>query len=127
MISSFGGQSLGFVTVVESGEPGYLGIEAQTRSLRVLSGCRFRPAAASEVDGQVDVSTEVWKVTAPPAAVALVAESTGEIVFDGTGSPRLPDDVNDRSVFRIDGPILPKYDEDGSVHHVTIMAKRQRG
>jgi hypothetical protein len=124
---SFGGQSVGFVSVSQSGEPGFLGQRAEVRSLTVVSGCRFRPASTSEVDRESDVASEVWKLTAPPEVAVLAADSTGELVYDGTSSPSLPDDVNDPSVFRIDGPILSKFDMDGSVEHVTVLAKRQRG
>ena len=94
------------------------------RTVVKVTGCRFRPAATAEVDGQTDVATEVWKLTAPPNAATIAALSTGEIVYDGTSSPSLPDDPNE--LFRIDGRVQPKYDND-AVHHVTVMCKRQVG
>ena len=124
MIASFGSQTVGFVTVTESGEPGYLGLKTKTKVVVKVSGCHFRPANATEVDGQTDVATEVWKLTAPPAAAVLAAKSTGEIVYDGTDNPQLPSDLNE--LFRIDGRIQPKFDLD-AVHHVTVMCKRQVG
>lgn len=124
---TFGGQSVGFVTVTDSGEIGLGGIRSQSRVLVVVSGCRFRPAGSSEVDGRSDVASEVWKLTAPPVAAALIADSTGELVWDGTTTPVLPTDPNSRDWFRIDGAPQPKFDMDGSVHHVTVAVKRQAG
>lgn len=122
---SFGGQTVGFVTVTDSGDPGYLGLKSKTRALVRVAGCHFRPVATAEVQAQTDVSTEVWKLTAPPAVAALAAEATGEIAYDGTDSPEIPVDPN--ALFRITGPIQPKSGPDGSVHHVTVMCRRQRG
>lgn len=127
MTEVFGGQSVGFVVVSKDGEPGYLGVISPTRALTVVSGCHFRPLSASEEPvGATDVATEVWKLTGPPSVLEL-ATSTGELIYDGTADPELPDDPNHPSVFGIVGPPSPKFDLDGSLHHVTVLAKRQAG
>jgi len=115
MTDSFGNQAVTFITVTRSGTTGYLGLKGESRSDDTVFGCHFRPASVSEEpEGTSDVATEIWKLTAPPEAGVLAANSTGELSYDGM-------------TFRIDGPIMPKYNFDGTVHHVTIMAKRQVG
>lgn len=111
---SFGQQAIAFVTVSHTGDPGYLGIKATSRSDDTVFGCHFRPLSSAETaeNSAYDVATEVWKLTAPPEAGVLAAASTGELVYDGR-------------TYQIVGPIMPKYNLDGTVHHVTIMAKRQ--
>jgi len=111
---TFGGQSVTVVTVTRSNTPGYLGIAAESRSETVVSGCRFRAVSSKEVtDGAVDTTSEVWKCTAPPSSTVLNVVAGDEILHDGVR-------------FQVDGPILPKYDMDGDVEHVTIMCKRYR-
>lgn len=115
MTDTFGGQAVAFVTVSRSGTRGYLGLAPESRADDTVLGCHFRPVSvAEEPEGSSNVATEIWKLTAPPEAAALAATSTGELTYDGM-------------TFRIDGPIMPKYNFDGTVHHVTIMAKRQDG
>jgi len=123
---SFGGQTVGFVTVTDIGTPGYLGIKQKTRSVTLVSGVHFRPFSTTEApDAETDVATEVWKLTAPPVAAVLAAESTGELVYDGTDNPTYdPDDVS--NVFQIQGPVQPKQDL-AELHHVTVMCRRQHG
>lgn len=124
---TFGGQAVAFVTVTRSGGPGYLGLRDESRSAVTVSGVRFRQFSSSEQpEAGSDSTAEVWKCTAPPDAAALAALSTGELIYDGTSSPTIPD-VPDGTVFYIDGPVAPKFNLDGSVHHVTIMAKRWAG
>lgn len=109
---SFGGQTVGFVTVTR-GAAGYLGLAQESRSTTTVSGCRFRPLTSAETaESATDVATGVWKCTAPAEAAALAAKSTGELVVEGI-------------TYRIVGPVEPKYDMNGAVHHVTILAKRQ--
>lgn len=131
MTETFGGQTVGFVTVTETGSPGWGGLKAKVRTTTRLSGCRFRSASSTETpDTQTDVTTEVWKLTAPPEAVALAAKANGQLVYDGTAHPEVLDldsDAGKAATFQIDGPVIPKYDMDGSVHHVTVMCKRQAG
>lgn len=114
MIASFGGQTVGFVTVTESGEPGYLGLKTKTKVVVKVSGCHFRPANTTEVDGQTDVATEVWKCTAPPVDAALNAKPGDELNVGGL-------------TFQVDGFVQPKFDLAGALSHVTIMCKRQVG
>jgi len=123
----FGRQTVGFVTVTETGDPGFLGVTNQTRSVTLQSGVRFRPLSTEELQGLTAelkglaaVAGEVWKLTAPPDTATLAVKSTGEIVYDGTDSPDL-----DSEVFQVEGFIQPKPDMYGALHHVTIMCKKQ--
>lgn len=111
---TFGGQSVTITTVGTTGNPGFLGVKTETRSSVTVSGCRGRVMSVDEIDTATDIATEIWKFTLPPVAAALNASPTGEISYGGR-------------VFQIDGPPAPKFDLDGQVHHVTIMAKRQAG
>ena len=121
---TLGGQTVKLGVVAQSGAPGYLGMKAETRTDVTVTGCRGRVLSSTEApEQQTDVAVEVWKWTLPPAAAAAAATSTGELVYDGTSSPAR----TATSVFQIDGPILPKYNMDGTLHHVTILAKRQAG
>ena len=122
---SFGGQTVGFVTVTRSGAPDGLGMLAESRAVVLVSGCHFRSAVSVESpEGETNTTTIKWKLTAPPEVAVLAAKSTGELVYDGTETPVQTAD----STFLIDGPILPKYDITGSeVHHVTVWAKKQAG
>lgn len=110
---SLGGQTVGFVTV-SRGAPGYLGLGAESRSTTNVSGCRFRPFVTTETpEGETDVATEMWKCTAPKAAFDLDIQPGDEMTYDG-------------KTFHVVGMPAPKFNMDGSLHHVTIMAKRQR-
>lgn len=130
MSESFGGQTVGFVAVVETGQPGWGGLKAKARTVTPQSGCHFRPASSTETpDTQTDVTTEVWKLTAPPEAAVLAVKANGELVYDGSDHPELLDlesDAGRAATFQIFGPIMPKYDLD-AIHHVTIFCKRQAG
>lgn len=119
-----GAQTIKLGVVAQSGAAGYLGMKTETRTDVIVTGCRGRVLSADETaEMQTDVATEIWKWTLPPAAAAATATSTGELVYDGTVDPAR----TATSVFQIDGPIQPKYDMDGTLHHVTILAKRQAG
>ena len=120
---SFGGQTVGFVTVTRSGTPDSLGMLAESRTLTLVSGCHFRPFVSTESpEGETNTTTIRWKLTAPPEAGVLAAKSTGELVYDGTRNPvQTP-----ASTFKVDGPMLPKVDG-ADVHHVTVYAKKQAG
>ena len=111
---TLGGQTITVVTVTRSNTPGYLGIAAESRSETPVSGCRFRAVSSKEAtDGAVDTTSELWKCSAPKSNVTLNVVAGDEILYDGVR-------------FQVDGPILPKYDMDGQVDHVTIMCKRYR-
>lgn len=119
-----GKQTVKLGVVTSTGAPGFLGIKAESRTDVTVSGCRGRVLTADETaELQADVATEVWKWTLPPESAAATAKSTGELVYDGTATPAR----TAASVFQIDGPIQPKYNMDGTLHHVTLMAKRQAG
>ena len=119
-----GKQTVKLGVVTQTGAPGFLGIKSETRTDVTVSGCRGRVLSATETaELQTDVATEIWKWTLPAAAAAATAKSTGELVYDGTATPAR----TAASVFQIDGPIQPKYNMDGTLHHVTLMAKRQAG
>lgn len=120
---SFGGQTVGIVTVTATGTSGYLGLKQKNRVVNLVAGVHFRPFITTETpDAETDVATEVWKLTAPVEAAVLAAKSTGELLYDGTTNPA---DVK-ANRFQIQGPIQPKSDL-SQVHHVTIMCKRQVG
>lgn len=115
----FGNQTVGIVTVTQTGSPGYLGIKDTSEATVSVGGCRFRearqPYSPIETPEQsTNVVIERWKLTAPPEAGALAAQSTGELVYNGES-------------FKIDGPAIPKFDMNGTVHHVTIFCTRQLG
>lgn len=130
-MSEFGGQTVAFVAVSQTGSPGWGGLREKVRVATPLSGCRFRSHTSDETPvTQTDVATEIWKLTAPPDAAALVVAANGELLYDGSDHPELLDpdsDAGKAATFQIDGPIQPKRDMDGSVHHVTIWCKRQAG
>lgn len=121
---SLGSQTVGFVTITKSGEPGYLGLKAKNRALTLVHGGLFQPSTVAEApDAQTNVATEVWIYTGPAEAAALVAKSTGELVYDGTTNPA---DV-DANRYQIQGPPQPEHDLAGAVDHVVITVKRQAG
>jgi hypothetical protein len=129
--SEFGRQTVGFVTVTQGDEPGYLGVTTEQRSAVLMSGVRFRPfkteelaGLTSELKGLTNISGELWKLTAPVGAASLAAESTGEVIYDGTDTPTLDDDDKSNR-FHIEGFKQPKPDMYGVTHHVTIVCQRQ--
>lgn len=122
----FGRQTVGFVTVTDSGQPGYLGVKTKSHAVVLQSKVRFRPLRTDELENQTNVSTEMWKLTAPASVTALAAKSTGEIVYDGSETPSFDPDDNS-NVFTIDGFIQPKPGMYGGVHHVTVMCTRKAG
>lgn len=110
---TFGGQTVTFVTVSASGDPGYLGVVEEARTETEVPGCRFRPLRTEETpDYLTNMSSEIWKCTAPPVAAAITALPDGEVKVGGV-------------TYLIQGPVQPKPDMDGTIHHVTIMCKRQ--
>ena len=112
---SFGGQTVSLVTVSLADTPGKLGLREQVRTTVDIGGCRFRQLSSTESpESQTDVAGATWKLTLPPTPEALAATSTGEIRYEG-------------ETFQIVGPVAPKFDIDGTVHHVTIVCKRHQG
>lgn len=111
----FGGQTVVFVSVAESGAPGYLGVKAKARVETPVSGCRFRSVQVTEsADGETNTAEGQWKCTAPPVAAVLAAKSSDEVKVAGV-------------TYQIVGPVQPKRTMDGRLHHVTVMCKRQAG
>lgn len=127
----FGEQVVAFVAVSETGEPGWGGLKQKSYTVARCAQVRFRPYSSTETPvTQTDSTTEVWKLTAPPDAVALAAKGNGELIYDGTQNPESLDPTADATrqfVFQIDGQVQPRYDMDGTLHHVTVFAKRQAG
>lgn len=121
---SFGGQTVGFVTITDSGSAGYLGLKPKSRTLALAHGVQFWPLETTEApDAETNVTSEVWRFIGPPDAAALAAKSIGELVYDGTDDPA---DIAENR-FQIVGPKKPRSDGAGTLHHVTIMCKRQAG
>lgn len=120
----FGSQTVGFGAVT-LGEKDPNGVRPKTRTQVNVTGCRFRPLRADEITGPVEVATQSWKCTAPPAAAVLAAASIDELVYDGTADPQRGD--NDKNVYQIDGGILPFTDETESVYKVTVIATKKAG
>ncbi|UXA19548.1 hypothetical protein [Mycobacterium sp. SMC-4] len=110
---------------VTLGQPDANGVRPPTTVQVNVHGCRFRPLRVEETAGAVEIATEVWKCTAPPAPAVLAATSIDELVYDGTKNPqRGADDVN---VYRIDGGVKPFNDESEDVYKVTVVAHKHKG
>jgi hypothetical protein len=111
----FGNTTVGFVTITTSGEPDEFGVRPETETIVEVAGCRHRPLSASEAsEVGVEISTQVWKTTAPPSAAAIAAESTGRLTVDG-------------DTFQIIGGAQPFTDMDSRPFKVTILSKKQEG
>lgn len=117
----FGDQTVTFVTVTETGQPGFLGVKQKSTVDVDVEGCHFRSYKSVETsgettgsvsDGQTRVATEVWKCTAPPDPAVVAAKSTGQLKYAGM-------------TFEIEGPVQPKYDQGHQLHHFIVYAKRQ--
>ncbi|BBU22158.1 hypothetical protein AWC32_21580 [Mycobacterium xenopi] len=112
---SFGGQTVTFVTLTDSGNPNRLGMKPQTSTEVPVAGCLFRPLSVKEVVGvNTDIATEIWKCTAPPVPAALAAKASGQLQVDG-------------ETYEIMGDPKPHPDLSGAIHHVTIMCQKQAG
>lgn len=120
---TFGSQTVGFVVLTDTGDPGRLGMTAQTRTVVPVHGCRHRPLDASEAAQlETDVATTIWKTTAPPEAAAIAAKSTGELIYDGTDSPA---DVKANRLQIIGGS--KPFEDFTDPFKVTILAKKGSG
>lgn len=126
---SFGDQVVALVVVSQAGVPGRFGLKALNSVATRLPGCHFRPVGVTETpDIETDIATETWKLTAPAEAAAL--RFRDELIYDGTDHPEnlTPGSEPARPhTFQVQGPPMPKYDLDGSVHHVTVMCTRKAG
>lgn len=120
--AEFGGQELTFVTPSSSGQPGYLGLTGQAEAEISVSGCRFRPVSASEENASSEggsairstagVATGMWKATCPPVDAVLEAKPNGMVKVG-------------EAVYTIEGPVMPRVDMYGQLHHVTVMCRKQ--
>jgi hypothetical protein len=121
---SFGDQVVAVVSVSTTGTPRRLGLKDEIRTTTRVPGVHFRPLSVAEaVDVGFDVGTEVWKLTAPPG---VTADLDDEVLHDGTDHPEvLTGDAAKGHTFQVVGAAQPKSDLDGSVHHVTVLCKRQ--
>jgi hypothetical protein len=118
-----GGQTVGFVTVVD-GPPDRNNMPTQTHDVVLVSGCHFRPLRLSEKVGLADIATEVWKLTAPPTEGVLAAKAAGQIVYDHSPNPEFDED-DSSNVFQIVGGVQPFTDLSGQVVKVTVLCQRQ--
>lgn len=81
---SFGSQTVGFISIVGTGEYDELGAEIVDEVAVPEAGCRHRPLRAEEMpEALTNIATQVWKTTAPSSAAAKVAASTGVLEVDG--------------------------------------------
>lgn len=98
----FGGQTVTFVSFVDSGSPGALGTYVQAETSVDVTNCRHRPMTFKETaEYDIDVATEMWKTTAPPVAAVVNAKADGVIRVDGVtyrivGGPRCFTDMSGR-------------------------------
>ena len=112
---SFGGQTVTVVTFEIDDHPDNLGVNKETPVETPVGGCRFRPLTFSETaQTEFDVSTQIWKCTAPPVSAILAADSTGYLRVDG----------NTYSI--VAGPEL-FTDMEGAPFKVTLLATKHDG
>lgn len=107
---AFGGQSVTLRSITY-GARGRLGIKSESYTDTVVAGCLFRPVGTIEPTGaNVDTITATFKVTLPPAAVALAADETYQLVYGGT-------------VYEI---VEVKHHPDlsGAIHHVSVLCRK---
>lgn len=110
----FGGQTVTFVALTDTGTPGPLGTYPQAETLTPVEGCRHRPLSAKETaEYDIDVSTVVWKTTAPPDGAVLSAAADDVIRVDGV-------------TYQIIAGPQHHVDMDGSPFKVTILSQIQR-
>lgn len=107
---TFGGQTITLRSVV-LGAPGRLGIKAKSSVSTSVSGVLFRPVRSAEpTGGNTDVITQMFRATVPPVPVALAADETYELDYDG-----------DSYVIT---EVKKHPDLSGQIHHVTIMCRK---
>lgn len=111
---SFGNQTVTFRVVTGTGTYNELGDEIMNApSDSSVAGCLHEPMNASEMpEWLTNISTQVWITTAPPAAAAIAAKSTGVLRVGGVS-------------YDIIGGAQPNPDLSGAVHNVTILSKLQ--
>jgi hypothetical protein len=110
--AEFGKQTLTFVAFT-AGTRGSLGTYVPGEVPTVVPGCRHRPLSAKETaEYDLNVSTMVFKTTAPPVAGVLNAQPDGEI---REGS----------EVYKIIGGPQHHRDMAGNPFKVTILSQKQ--
>lgn len=108
---AFGGQTVTFVTVTETGTVDGLGSPVLVRTNIDVPGCRHRPLSAAETpEWLTDIGTQIWNTTAPPEAAAIAAKSTGELIENGV-------------TYRIIGGARPFTDMAGIPFKVSILSQ----
>jgi hypothetical protein len=113
---------MSFVTLSASGVRDAMGMQAQTPSPVNIGNCRHRPLRAEETPEYLtDVATQVWKTTAPPAALAAAAKSktSGYMLEIIPGGPNVKYEI-------VGGP-EPYKDFEGILFKVTIYSRIQVG
>lgn len=109
----FGSQTVSFVTIT-NGALDRLGNPAKIRTEVPVNRCRFRPLHARETaELDTNIATEVWKCTAPPAAAAVIAASTGELKHNGV-------------TYKIIGG-AKRFEDFAEPFKVTIICQKQAG
>lgn len=112
---SFGGQTVTVVTFTLDDDEDNYGVKRETEVETDVVGCRFRPLTFTETaQTEFDVSTQVWKCTAPPVEAILAADSTGYLRVDGD------------TYSIIAGPQL-FTDMSGAAFKVTLLATKHDG
>lgn len=110
---TFGSQTVTFITAVGTGVYDELGAETVTTTTVDVPGCHHRPLRADEMPEWLsNIATQVWKTTAPPAAAAIAAKSTGKLTVGG-------------KTFQIIGGSQPFADFTVSPFKVTILSQIQ--
>lgn len=107
---SLGGQTITLRSVV-LGAPGRMGIRAKSSVSTEVSGVLFRPWESKEpTGGNTDVITQVFKATLPPVAVALAADETYELDYQGESY--------------VITEVKKHPDLSGRIHHVSILCRK---
>lgn len=112
---TLGAQTVTFVSFTEGATPDSLGIKPETAVEVEVAGCVFEPLRVDETpQTEVDISTQVWRCTAPPVAAAVNADGTGLLKYGGI-------------TYQIVGGARPCRDFAGALSHVVVLAQRQVG
>jgi len=112
---AFGGDTVTFISVTETGDPDDMGERPVTRMNVDVPGCLHRPLTAQETpEWLTDIATQIWQTTAPPQAAAIAANSTGEMRVNGV-------------TYRIIGGAQPFKDFSPNIFVVTILSKIEAG
>lgn len=84
----------------------------------VVKDCHFAPARGLRTWGEDqelgDISTEVFKLTAPPNTALLAAKARDEVKVNGV-------------TYQIRGGVQPFYDMGGALYKITVYCERRVG